>query len=338
MFSVPIHGFYRIPDIHLLSAMPTGSRPSAAWLIVSRKSKNMPDYFEDFSERKDYITDILPDHKRLKMSRRLRKFLVLAGFFSVVLMAGALYFSSRRPGAGTDSPKKGLSAAEQPYAASLLVSSAREELFFPEGGLSSVFNASAAQPVNAGRPLFSEEEVLACSTQGSFAWYSPLDPLGRCGPACALLDRSMMPEAPRESIGMVRPSGWHTVKYSFIDGMFLYNRCHLIGYQLTGENANPLNLITGTRQLNVDPESGMLPFENRAASCVRLTGLHVIYRVIPWFYEEEPLARGVTIEAMSLEDGGAALSFAVYLPNTQAGVSIDYATGESCLLSEESAG
>lgn len=152
--------------------------------------------------------------------------------------------------------------------------------------------------------------------------YSPLDLLGRCGPAEALVAPETMPAAEREGIGMVRPSGWQLAKYDFIDGRYLYNRCHLIGYQLTGQNANERNLITGTRHFNVE---GMLPYENRVANYVRDTGHHVRYRVTPVFEGENLLVSGVRMEAASVEDDG--LRFHVYVHNVQPGVVIDYADG-----------
>ena len=130
---------------------------------------------------------------------------------------------------------------------------------------------------------------------------------------------------------MVKPSGWHTVKYDFVDGKYLYNRCHLIGYQLAGENANERNLITGTRYLNVE---GMLPFEDQVADYVQETGNHVLYRVTPIFQGVELVARGVQMEAWSVEDGGADVCFNGYCYNVQPGVEIDYATGESRLAEE----
>ena len=138
-----------------------------------------------------------------------------------------------------------------------------------------------------------------------------------------------MPTEERGAIGLVKPSGWHTVKYDFVDGMFLYNRCHLIGYQLTGENANEKNLITGTRYMNVE---GMLPFENYVAEYIKNTGNSVLYRVTPIFVGDELVARGVIMEAASQHDKGQDLSFAVYIYNVQPGVEIDYATGESISL------
>ena len=163
------------------------------------------------------------------------------------------------------------------------------------------------------------------------AVYSPLDGLGRCGPAVACLGPETMPEEPRGEIGMVKPSGWHTVKYDCVDGKYLYNRCHLIGYQLAGENANEQNLITGTRYLNIE---GMLPFENQVADYIQNTGNHVLYRVTPMFSGDDLVAGGVRMEARSVEDGGEGLSFHIYAYNVQPGVTIDYATGESWLTEE----
>lgn len=157
--------------------------------------------------------------------------------------------------------------------------------------------------------------------------YTPLDSLGRCGSAMAIVSRETMPTEERGSIGMVKPSGWHTVRYDdLIADRYLYNRCHLIGYQLTGENANEQNLITGTRYLNVE---GMLPFENEVARYVESTGNRVLYRVTPVFVGDELVARGVQMEAQSVEDGGAGVSFNVFCHNVQPGIQIDYQTGQS---------
>ncbi len=177
---------------------------------------------------------------------------------------------------------------------------------------------------NGNVPYFTEEEY----TTESFEIYQPLDYLGRCGVAYACIGEDIMPTEERGSIGQVRPSGWHTVKYDIVDGRYLYNRCHLIGYQLAGENANECNLITGTRYLNVE---GMLPFENQVAEYVKNTGNHVLYRVTPVFEGEELVARGVLIEASSVEDRGAGLQFCVFCYNVQPGITIDYATGDSSL-------
>ena len=171
-------------------------------------------------------------------------------------------------------------------------------------------------------PYFTGKE--ACE---AYETYAPLDLLGRCGKAEACIGAELMPTEEREGIGMVKPSGWQTVRYDdLIDGKYLYNRCHLIGYQLTGENANEQNLITGTRYLNVE---GMLPFENQVADYVQETGNHVLYRVTPVFHGIELVARGIQIEAWSVEDNGEGVCFNVYCYNVQPGVVIDYLTGES---------
>ena len=153
--------------------------------------------------------------------------------------------------------------------------------------------------------------------------YDDLDSLGRCGTCYALLGKETMPTEPRGKIGMIKPSGWHTVKYNNIDGRYLYNRCHLIGYQLSGENANEKNLITGTRYLNVE---GMLPFENEVADYIR-TGRHVLYRVTPIFVGNDLVATGVKMEAKSIEDDE--IQFNVFCFNVQPGIKINYTTGES---------
>ncbi len=159
-----------------------------------------------------------------------------------------------------------------------------------------------------------------------FERYSELDRRGRCGTALALVGRETMPVVRREGIGMVRPSGWQIARYPWVDGEYLFNRCHLIGYQLAGENANARNLITGTRSMNV---LGMLPYEDEAAYYVRRTGNHVLYRVTPLFEGRNLVASGVLMEAESLEDGGDDLQFCVWCYNVEPGVAIDYRTGES---------
>ena len=174
------------------------------------------------------------------------------------------------------------------------------------------------------QPAFTEEERTCTQT---YEAYSEMDLLGRCGVAKACVGLDLMPTEARGSIGMVKPSGWHTVRYDdLVDGNYLYNRCHLIGYQLSGENANEMNLITGTRYLNVQ---GMLPFENQVADYVRETGNHVLYRVTPDFRNVELVARGVQIEAWSVEDHGEGVCFHVYCYNVQPGVEIRYLDGES---------
>lgn len=178
--------------------------------------------------------------------------------------------------------------------------------------------------VNDNVPEFTEKEL----TDEAYEFYSELDSLNRCGYAMACIGRELMPTEERGSIGQVKPSGWHTVKYDFVDGKYLYNRCHLIGFQLTGENANEKNLITGTRYMNVE---GMLPFENMVADYVKETGNHVLYRVTPVFDDNNLVARGVQMEAYSVEDSGEGISYNVFVYNKQPGVEIDYTTGESRL-------
>lgn len=176
--------------------------------------------------------------------------------------------------------------------------------------------------IDENEPGFTEEEI----TDQSFESYSELDSLGRCGQATASVGKDIMPTQKREGIGQVKPSGWHTVKYDNVDGKYLYNRCHLLGYQLTAENANEKNLITGTRYMNVE---GMLPFENMVADYVKETGNHVMYRVTPIFEGKNLVAKGVEMEARSVEDQGESISFHVFVYNVQPNIEIDYATGES---------
>ncbi len=171
-------------------------------------------------------------------------------------------------------------------------------------------------------PLFEEYELSVYAYEN----YSSLDYLGRCGTAVACLGRELMPTEERGTIGSVKPSGWQTVKFDFVDGKYLYNRCHLIGFQLAGENANERNLITGTRYMNTE---GMLPFENMVAEYIKETDNHVMYRVTPLYDGENPVASGVTMEAYSVEDNGEGLCFYVYCYNVQPGVSIDYTTGSA---------
>lgn len=167
-------------------------------------------------------------------------------------------------------------------------------------------------------------------TTEAFETYSDLDELGRCGVAYANVCQELMPTQKRGKIGQVKPSGWQTAKYDSVDGKYLYNRCHLIGYQLTAENANEKNLITGTRYMNTE---GMLPFENMVADYVKETKNHVLYRVTPIFEDNNLMASGVLMEAQSVEDHGEGVSFCVYAYNVQPGVTIDYATGDSSLAS-----
>ncbi len=178
--------------------------------------------------------------------------------------------------------------------------------------------------VNNNEPFFTENDM----TVDSFEYYGELDELGRCTVAYASIGKDLMPTEKRGSIGSVKPTGWHTVKYDIVDGKYLYNRCHLIGYQLTAENANKNNLITGTRYLNVD---GMLLFENMVADYIKETNNHVLYRVTPIFTGDNLLADGVLMEAESVEDNGEGISYNVFCYNVQPGVKIDYVTGDSSL-------
>ena len=184
------------------------------------------------------------------------------------------------------------------------------------------YSGEAYCVVNENQPYFTEEEM----TTSAFEHYSPLDRLGRCGVAEACLAKELMPTEDRESISHIKPSGWVQATYDFVDGKMLYNRCHLIGFQLAGENANERNLITGTRFFNVE---GMLPFENMVADYIIETGNHVLYRVTPEYTDDCLVAEGVRIEAKSVEDDGAGICFHIYAYNHQPGVLIDYKTGQS---------
>lgn len=203
-------------------------------------------------------------------------------------------------------------------------------------GIASAFNtadvpAYSGEPytaVNNNEPYFTSDNL----TTEAFENYSELDALGRCGVAYANVCLETMPTEKRGSISEVKPTGWHSVKYDNVDGKSLYNRCHLIGYQLTAENANQQNLITGTRYLNVD---GMLPFENMVADYVKETDNHVLYRVTPIFTGDNLVADGVLMEGYSVEDEGDGICFCVYAYNVQPGITIDYATGDSWLSSEK---
>ena len=179
--------------------------------------------------------------------------------------------------------------------------------------------------LNNNKPNFTDEDYL----KGSFEEYSELDTLGRCGVAYANVSVDTMPTEERGSIGQIKPSGWHTVKYDIVNGKYLYNRCHLIGYQLTGENANPKNLITCTRSMNTE---GMLEFENQVADYIKETNNHVLYRVTPIFEENNLVASGVQIEASSVEDKCGDICFNVYVYNVQDGIEINYSNGDSHLL------
>lgn len=176
--------------------------------------------------------------------------------------------------------------------------------------------------INNNEPYFLEEDLVT----NSYEFYSDLDTLNRCGVAMANIGVDLMPSEERGEIGSVKPSGWHTIKYDFISGKYLYNRCHLIGYQLTGENANSKNLITCTRSTNIGI---MLEYENMVADYIKETNNHVLYRVTPIFKDDNLIASGIEMEAKSVEDNGEGIKFNIYIYNIQDGVIIDYKTGES---------
>ena len=186
------------------------------------------------------------------------------------------------------------------------------------------FSDVAYVAVNGNVPFFMPEEI----TDESYEYYSELDELGRCGVTMACIGVDIMPTEDRGEIGSVKPTGWQSVKYDCVDGKYLYNRCHLIGFQLAGENANKKNLITGTRYLNIE---GMLPFENLVADYVKETENHVLFRVTPVFEGDNLVATGVLMEGYSVEDEGEGICFCVFAYNAQPGIVIDYATGDSHL-------
>lgn len=178
--------------------------------------------------------------------------------------------------------------------------------------------------LNNNEPEFDYENLPT----NSYEEYSNLDYLGRAGVAIANISKDVMPTEERGSIGSVKPTGWHTVKYDIVSGKYLYNRCHLIGFQLTGENANEENLITCTRQMNT---VGMLEFENKVVNYIKETGNHVLYRATPIYEGDNLLSSGVQLEAYSIEDKGVGIKFNVFVYNVQDGINIDYSTGESSL-------
>lgn len=237
-------------------------------------------------------------NSRLEILRRITAFLLI--FFIVGSVPGL---------SGCSSKKAGNSGA----AASV---SAQTDM------ASFAYDGKPYVVINDNDPDFTDADM----TTTSFESYGELDGLGRCTTAFANIGKDLMPAEKRGPIGEVKPTGWQTAKYDNVDGKYLYNRCHLIGYQLTGENANAKNLITGTRYLNVD---GMLPFENMVADYIKETNNHVLYRVTPVFSGDNLVASGVHMEAESVEDNGDGILFNVYCFNAQPGIAIDYATGDS---------
>lgn len=198
--------------------------------------------------------------------------------------------------------------------------------------VSSDYSGEAYKVLNKNQPEFSDKQK---KSKKAFETYSDLDSKGRCGVAFANVCKKIMPTGKRGAIGSVKPSGWQTVKYNIVDGKYLYNRCHLIGYQLAGENANEKNLITGTRYMNTE---GMLPFENDVAEYVKKTDHHVLYRVTPVFEGNNLLASGVQMEAYSVEDKGKGVCFNVFVYNIQPGIEINYANGKSKLKDGKASG
>ena len=275
----------------------------------------------------------------------MRKFKIKTGIASIVLAAGIIFAgcSTNTQPDYVDTPATVIadetSVSEASETAEAPESSAAEESIqsaedvspqhagtetqFSYGSIPA-YSGSPYVAVNENIPFFTDEEL----TTQSFETYSELDGLGRCGVAYACIGQDLMPTEDRESISEVTPSGWNNKEYDFVDGGWLYNRCHLIGFQLTGENANEKNLITGTRSMNVD---GMLLFENMTADYIKETGNHVMYRVTPVFEGDEMVPRGVLMEGKSVEDNGEGILFNVFVYNVQSGVEIDYMTGDSKL-------
>lgn len=246
-----------------------------------------------------------------KMEKKQRQRVIVASVIILFALVAALFFAAKA-GVFDYAPGSGVKA-------SIDVSSLYGEI----DALPEFDGKTPYITVNGNTPLFEEEDL---SSARPFEIYSELDSLGRCGAAYANICKELMPTDKREDISSVKPSGWVQAKYDFVSGGSLYNRCHLIAFQLAGENANKKNLITGTNYMNHD---GMIPFENMVADYVKETGGHVLYRVTPIFKESELVARGVLMEAYSVEDGGESVCYFVYCYNAEPGVEIDYLTGES---------
>lgn len=214
----------------------------------------------------------------------------------------------------------------QPESSETTVSSAQEETTQAENydSVQDVpeYSGEPYVEINDNQPEFEEQELVTVS----YEEYSELDELGRCGEAEACIGEDLMPTEEREPISQVEPTGWENKAYDNVDGKYLYNRCHLIGYQLSGENANEENLITGTRYMNTE---GMLPFENMVADYVHKTENHVMYRVTPVFQGDDLVASGVQMEAESVEDDGKGICFNVYVYNVQPEITINYSTGDN---------
>lgn len=258
----------------------------------------------------------------------MRKFLICL-LTATYLLSGCSNHSITGPGMPTDKTSQFHEAIER-VAESLATaessqSQERISTFTTWNGQETVpvYSGEPYTELNGNIPYFTDRE----KTEDVFEHYSDLDTLGRCGTAYANICKELMPTEKRGEIGMIKPTGWHTVRYDdIISDKYLYNRCHLIGFQLAGENANEKNLVTGTRYMNVD---GMLPFEYMIADYVKETGNHVLYRVTPIFVGDNLVCRGVEMEAYSVEDNGEGTSFHVFVYNIQPGIEIDYATGDS---------
>lgn len=269
-----------------------------------------------------------------KNSRKKKNSLGLTGVLVILVIAGLIKAGTNDSLPDTQTTEAMMVQAQDSTSQTDAIQMSSEEAAsLAEAHIDTALEAFASETIpeysgnpyvelNGNLPYFTDEELSTTA----FELYSELDSLGRCGAGYANICKEIMPTEERGSIGMVKPTGWHTVKYDCITDRYLYNRCHLIGYQLAGENANEKNLITGTRYLNVD---GMLPFENEVADYVNDTDNHVLYRVTPVFSGDNLLASGVIIEAKSVEDNGAGVQFNVYCYNVQPGISIDYTTGES---------
>lgn len=258
----------------------------------------------------------------------MRKFLICL-LTATYLLSGCSNHSITGPGMPTDKTSQFHEAIER-VAESLATaessqSQERISTFTTWNGQETVpvYSGEPYTELNGNIPYFTDRK----KTEDVFEHYSDLDTLGRCGTAYANICKELMPTEKRGEIGMIKPTGWHTVRYDdIISDKYLYNRCHLIGFQLAGENANEKNLVTGTRYMNVD---GMLPFENMIADYVKETDNHVLYRVTPIFVGDNLVCRGVEMEAYSVEDNGEGTSFHVFVYNIQPGIEIDYATGDS---------
>ena len=269
-----------------------------------------------------------------KNSRKKKNSLGLTGVLVILVIAGLIKAGTNDSQPDTQTTEAvTVQAQDSASQTDVVQMSSEEAASLAEAHINTALEAFASETIpeysgnpyvelNGNLPYFTDEELSTTALE----LYSELDSLGRCGAAYANVCKEIMPTEERGSIGMVKPTGWHTVKYDCIADRYLYNRCHLIGYQLAGENANEKNLITGTRYLNVD---GMLPFENEVADYVNNTDNHVLYRVTPVFSGDNLLASGVIIEAKSVEDNGAGVQFNVYCYNVQPGISIDYIDGQS---------